>query len=69
MVLRLTIDASVAEPVRIRMMEDTFTLPELTTLGYRPRPEWMIPKPNTLDWWEDNHQESHHTYVTKTFSF
>lgn len=69
MVLRLTIDAANTEPVRIRVMEDIFTLPELTTLGYRPRPEWMIPKPNTLDWWEENRQESHHTYVTKTYTF
>lgn len=68
-VLRLTVDPAVTEPLRLRVSEDIFTLPELTTLGYRPRPDWMIPKPNTLDWWESNHQESHHTYITKTYSF
>lgn len=67
--LRLVVDAANTEPIRIRVSEDIFTLPELTTLGYRPRPEWMSPKPNTLDWWEENRQESHHTYLSKTFSF
>jgi hypothetical protein len=69
MILRLTLDASVPGPVKLQLVEDTFHLPELTQLGYRPRPEWMIPKPNTLDWWESNRFDSHHTYVTQTFSF
>jgi hypothetical protein len=69
MTLRLTLEEAVDTPVRLQVFEETFSLPELTTLGYRPRPDWMIPKPNTLDWWEENHLESHHTKVTQTFSF
>lgn len=69
MVFRLTLDASVPGPVQVQMVEQTFSLPELTTMGYRPRPDWMIPKPNTLGWWEQTRLDSNHTYVTKTFSF
>lgn len=69
MTLRLTLDASVPGPMKLQVVEDSFHLPELTQMGYRPRPEWMIPKPNTLDWWESNRFNSHHTYVTKTWSF
>ena len=46
-----------------------FTLPELTTLGFRPRPGWMVSKANTLDWWEGNHISSNHTFLVKTFTF
>lgn len=67
--LRLVLDAAAPAPVQIRVQEDYFHLPELSTLGYRPRPDYMIPKPNTLDWWETNRLDSHHAHVVKTFSF
>ncbi len=69
MTLRLTMDAAAPAPVQVRVQEDRFTLPELTTLGYRPRPDYMIPKPNTIGWWEENRLDSHHAYLTKTYTF
>lgn len=67
--LHLTLDAATPAPVQFRVIENNFVLPELTTLGFRPRPDWMISKPNTLDWFESNHMDSNHTIVTKTFNF
>lgn len=67
--IHLTIDASTPAPVQFRVIETNFTLPELTTLGFRPRAAWMTSKANTLDWFEGNRLNSNHTILTKTFQF
>lgn len=69
MTLRLTLEAATPGPVKVRVHETSFHLPELTTLGYRPRPDWMITKGNTLGWWEKNQLDPNHTWLIKTFEF
>jgi len=67
--LHLTLDATTPGPLKVQVQEDSFHLPELSTLGYRPRPDWMISRGNTLGWWENNHLDPNHSYVVKTFEF
>ncbi len=38
--------------VRIRIEEVSFEIPGVEALGYTPRPDWMVVKANTLEWWE-----------------
>lgn len=39
-------------PLRIRIEEVSFDVPDMQALGYAPRPDWMVVKANTLQWWE-----------------
>lgn len=64
----LVLDAAAGSPCVIRITEDQYSLPDLTTAGYTPRPANNIPKPNTIGWWESNRLSSHHNFVTKSFS-
>lgn len=70
MTFRIVVDrATVNGPLQVRIQETNFHLPELSTLGYRPRPEWMISRGNTLGWWEKDQLDPNHTYLVKTFNF
>lgn len=67
--LHLTLDTATPGPVKVQVQEENFHLPELSTLGYRPRPDWMITRGNTLGWWENDHLEPNHSFLVKTYEF
>lgn len=55
---------------RIAVHEVMIGLPEsVLALGDGPMPAWMVPKSNTLDWWEGNRVGSNRLLIDNTFHF
>ncbi|MFA5058696.1 MAG: hypothetical protein WC485_11325, partial [Opitutaceae bacterium] len=59
--------ANGGEPLTIAVEEKTFDL--RAAPPFRPRPDYMIPRPNTIDWFESSRLPSDCMYVTRTFKF
>lgn len=52
-------------PVEFVIIEESYGTPEFPELGFTPRPAYMIPEPNTVEWWRKF--RSHKTYTTMTW--
>jgi hypothetical protein len=56
------------EAVKLTVNETRYALPDFVDLGYTPRPGWVIPKTNVIDWFEGGNPDSEVTEVKKTFT-
>ncbi|MDD2762537.1 MAG: M20/M25/M40 family metallo-hydrolase [Opitutaceae bacterium] len=66
-VIELSLTVIPAGPLVMAVEEKTFDL--RAAPPFRPRPSYMIPRPNTIDWFESSRLPSDCTYVTRTFQF
>lgn len=66
-IVELTLMVSPEGPLRLQVEETSYDLTALEDIGYKPRPEWCIVKPNTLDWWENNHFGSGRVIIVDEF--
>src|ERR1043166_117680 len=64
-VAELDLKVVAPEELKIRVTETSYELPDVP--GIRPRPPHMIPRPNTLDWFEGVHYDPCMA-VVKTFT-
>ena len=60
-----TIKATPDDPLRLRIMEASYSLAGAP--AFQPRPNDMIRRPNTLDWFEENKLKGDIMLVTRTF--
>jgi len=66
--LELAIDAN--SELQLLVHEEFYGLPEVVTRqGGGPMPNWMVPKSNTLGWWESNPIDSNRVWIENQFSF
>lgn len=61
--VELTINLKASEPLKIRVEDQSFELPEPHRANYKPRPDYMIPTPFPYNVYGDS------TFVSKHFTF
>jgi hypothetical protein len=64
-VVELVVKTTPASSLGVRLREISFTLAEAPS--FRPRPSYMIRRPNTLDWFEGNDLNGDFLHVVRTF--
>ena len=66
--IELTLDVPASTPVKLTAVDHSYELPQIPGNSVPPRPDFLIVRPNTLDF---NHSllKSNETLVAKTFAF
>jgi len=66
--IQLTLDVAPGRPIRLRAIDHSYRLPDVPGHPIPERPDWMIVKPNTVDF-NRGHLKSNETLVAKTYVF
>lgn len=66
--IELALEVNPATPLTLRAVEHTYGLPDIPGFPVKKRPDYMIPKPNTVDYNKDP-LKTDETLVAKVFRF